>query len=141
MKQDYFVYNGNKHYSGTEFKIAHTSPNTYPVAYFVWYDTEHDTVWYQMAYTNQRRGCSMKKFIEQIECITGKVADGFHPPIIKQLKDSQIPKLVVGWMWYIFLMLFSIILNGAILWWALISIVFFSWRKGVIKKEGYYVEF
>ena len=63
-----------------------------------------------------------------------------HLPIIKTKKDFQIDGLFLGWMWYIFLMLISVIFNGAIGLWILISIVFFSWRAKKIKREGTYIE-
>ena len=141
MNQDYFTYNGDKYYSGTQFNLLNPSHNgIYGLAYFVYYNTDSDTVWYKMAYTSQIKGCSMENFLKSFCGATGKIDPSIHPPIEKQLKDSQIPKLVIGWMWYIFLMAIVTIFYGAIVWWALISIVFFNWRKGVIEKEGYYIE-
>ena len=141
MKQNYFEYNGVKYYSGTEFKIKKYIESTaYDLAYFVYYDTDHDTIWYQIAYTNQRRGMPMEKFLKCFQGITGKVSNSIHPPIAKQLKDYQIPALFFGWVWYIALMFVAAILNGVIIYWVVLSIFFFNWRKDVIKKEGYYVE-
>ena len=60
--------------------------------------------------------------------------------IEKRRKDSQIDGLFLGWMWYIFLMLISIVFKEALGLWIFISIVFFKWRSDKIKKEGTYIE-
>lgn len=139
MYKDYFVYNGKKYCSGTQIKVFR-SDNVYDLAYFVYYDDSNDVVWYQMAYTNQRRGCSMETFLKRLVGVTGSVNYAFHPPVEKKLKDYQIPKLFFGWVWYIFIMLLLVIFKNAIIGWVAASVVFFSWRSDVIEKEGYYIE-
>lgn len=141
MYQDYFIYNGNKYYSGTQINILQSnSNNTYDLAYFIYYDVDYDAVWYQIACTNQLRFSSMKTFLKNFGGVTGKVEPAIHPPVEKKLKDSQIPKLFFGWCWYIFIMLLLFIFKEAIFGWIISSIVFFSWRSDVIEKEGYYIE-
>ena len=54
MDQNYFTYDGVKYSSGTQIRILKapdTNPNVADLAYFVYYNTDSDTVWYQLAYT------------------------------------------------------------------------------------------
>ena len=55
-------------------------------------------------------------------------------------KDRDIDKLFYGWMWYIALMLISMIFQGFVIAWIVISIVFFKWRNKVKKEETYYAK-
>ena len=55
-------------------------------------------------------------------------------------KDTEIDGLVLGWMWYIFLMVIATVFKDALGLWGLISFVFFTWRSDKIKKEGKYIE-
>ena len=143
MNQDYFIYNGIKYPSGTQLKLLrHPYDNLacYDIVSFIYYSTEHNTVWYKIARTGQNRGCSMEKFLQGFGGVTGKIDIGIHQPREGRIKDSKIPKLAIGWIWYIFIMFVAIIFNSSIVIWIVASIVFFSWRRKVIKKEGYYVE-
>lgn len=143
MKQDYFVYNGTKYYTGTEIMILRypcSDSIASDYAYFMFYDTDADLVWYKMRFTGQNRGCSMKAFLKYIGSITGNVNQNIHMPETKQLKDSQIPKLFIGWAWYIFLMCILFIFKDRFVYWGLLSFAFFNWRNKVIKEEGHYVE-
>ena len=143
MKQDYFVYNGARYPCGTQIKISlplHNNHTSNGLAYFVYYNTEYDVVWCKMCYTRKKYGLSMEEFLKRLEGITGKRDPSISVPEAKRLKDYQIPKLLVGWVWYIFIMLFLTITTSAIAGWIIFSIIFFIWRSNVIKKEGYYVE-
>ena len=143
MKQNYFEYNGVRYLSGTQIKILrfpYNDQSVYDLAYFVYYNTESDTVWYRMAFTGQNRGCPMKNFMEYFIEATGKHDPAIHSPQRKRLKDSQIPGIMIGWLWYIFIMAITIIFKEAIGIWIIASVVFFNWRKNKIEKEGYYVE-
>lgn len=143
MWQNYFEYDGTKYYTGTQIRILkypYDNPAFNDIAYFIYYDTEYDVVWYKMAYTWQNKGCSMQMFLKEFGGATGKVDTSIHVPQKNQLKDNQIPKLFIGWIWYITIMIILVIFKDRILGWFFTSVVFFSWRKNVIKKEGTYVE-
>jgi hypothetical protein len=143
MKQNYFEYKGVKYYTGTEitlFQNPYSTSAASDYAYFLFYDTDSNIVWYKMRFTGQNRGCSMKTFLKYLNNITGNVNLNIHMPQTKQLKDSQIPKLFIGWVWYIFLMCLLFIFKDRLVGWAILSWAFFSWRSKVIAEEGYYVE-
>lgn len=56
----------------------------------------------------------------------------------KYLKDSQMPELVVGWILYIVIMLILIIFNDRIIGWIAASVYFFTWRYEKKEKDGTY---
>lgn len=143
MKQDYFIHDGVTYTSGTQIRLKqfpYDSLKFSELAYFWYYDTEYDMVWCKMAFTLQNYGCSSKAFFKRFGGATGEFNQSIHPPEVKQLKDSQIPGLVVGWAWYLVIMGIGIICNDAIAIWIIASVLFFGWRKSVIKEEGHYVE-
>lgn len=79
-------------------------------------------------------------FYSYIYRVTDKVDPEVKPPKVIVRKDSQIDGLVLGWMWYIFLMVISTIFKDNIGLWIFESIVFWSWRAKKIKEEGTYIE-
>lgn len=120
MKQGFFEYEGSKYYTGTELMILRYPFSNDPAsdsAYFLFYDTDADLVWYKMRFTGQNRGCSMKGFLKYIGGITGNVNTNIHMPQTKQMKDSQIPKLVIGWTWYVFFMCLLVIFKNRLIGW------------------------
>lgn len=140
---DYFEHNGKKYYCGTEILIKTRVFNKIELkpAYFIYYNIAWDTYVYVIKDDGGRKNFVYgKEFWDKFGGVTGNVNTNFHVPQKKQLKDFQIPKLSIGWVWYIALMCIITIFNGAIIYWTLLSIFFFNWRKDVIEKEGYYVE-
>lgn len=53
-------------------------------------------------------------------------------------RDIDINRLVIGWIWYILIMLTLTIFNGRIAGWIVVSIIFFRWRKKAKEEESYY---
>lgn len=143
MKQDYFIHDGVKYISGTQIRLMrypYDDPIFSDIAYFIYYDTEYDFVWFRMCYTGRRHGCSMKAFRKCFGGATGKVEHSILPPTTNKLKDYQIPGLMIGWAWYVAIMLIFTISTLVIPGWIITSTIFFRWRNKVIKKEGNYVE-
>lgn len=143
MKVNYFEYEGKKYYAGTEFQIRknpYDDPKYSEPAIFLYYDSEYDDYIYRMKFSRKVFINTSKLFFQKFCYVTKASTDSIGVPERKQLKDYQIPKLFFGWFWYVFLMSISLIFNGFIIWWALISIVFFNWRKKVIEEEGHYIE-
>ena len=136
MKQNYFVINGKKYYTGTVFIVNYMGRPT--EASFICHDIEHSRYVYKI------RDCTHhvdpKTFYDKFISVTDKFDDRVKMPVVKTMKDSEIDSLFIGWVWYIVLMAASAIFNGAIFYWLLISTVFFSWRKQKIKEEGTYIE-
>ena len=137
MKQDYFVVDGKKYYTGTVF-ITRDNMWRETEASFICYDTDHKE------YIFYIQGCRYRDrnelFWQRFIAVTDKVDGNVRTPAAKTMNDMQIEGMFIGWVWYVFLMLISTIFNDAIGLWILISVVFFSWRSKKIKEEGTYIE-
>jgi hypothetical protein len=136
MRQNYFVIDGKKYYTGTIFIVNDIGNQT--EASFICYDTERSRYVYKI------KDCihhvDPKTFNTRFISVTDKFDYKIRMPVTKVMKDDEIDGLFLGWIWYIFLMATSTIFKGAIGLWCLISIVFFSWRKKKIEEEGTYIE-
>lgn len=143
MKQNYFVHNGVKYTSGTQIKLLnypYNNPVLHDLVCFIYYDTDYDRVMYQMAYNGKKYGCSMNAFLKMFGGATGKVDSSINVPQTQQLKDHQVPMVLIGWGWYIAIMLLFAISKLLIPGWVITSIIFFKWRKKVMREEGSYVK-
>jgi hypothetical protein len=136
MKQNYFVANGVKYYTGTIFIV--NDMGNIREASFLYYDTECSRYIYKI--TDCVYNTDAKNFNRIFISTTGRIDNKIHAPTTKTKKDMEIDGLFLGWVWYIFLMAISSIFKDVIGLWILISIVFFYWRKNKIKEEGTYVE-
>lgn len=136
MRQNYFVVNGERYYTGTVFITNYMG--VVREATFICYDTESKHYAYKTEHQTWRM--PEETFHKFLVDVTNKINNNVHMPITKKKKDFDINGMFIGWVWYIFLMLIFTIFNHAILWWILTSIVFFSWRSEKIKKEGTYIE-
>lgn len=139
--RNYFEYNGKKYHTGMVFVVKDGDKQT--DAIFICYDTDTKKYIYKIKNWSGN-DCKVlayeKYFYNNLVSITNKFDNTVRSPIIKKRKDTQVDGLFLGWMWYIFLMAISVIFKDAIGLWILESIVFFTWRKNKIKKEGTYVE-
>lgn len=136
MKQNYFVSNGVKYYTGSIFIT--NNMGKHDEATFICYDTDINKYVYSikecMYYIDDR------SFWRTFISVTDKTNKNAHMPVVKTKRDFEICGMALGWVWYIFLMAVSTIFNGAVFLWLLISIVFFHWRDKKIKEEGTYIE-
>ena len=134
MKQNYFVVNGEKYYTGVVFLVHHNGKQV--EASFIYYDTDY------CKYVYKIKDCTWVVGIEDFKrrfiATTNKKDNTISMPTKKKKNEFEIDGLFLGWTWYIFLMLTSTIFNDRIGLWILISVVFFSWRSNKIKKEGTY---
>lgn len=137
MYQNYFVINGTKYYTGTTF-IVKDMGGRERTASFICYNTERKEYMYKIenCKCHVHESFFEKWFIRILNGIDTEV----RMPVIKTKKDMDIDGMLLGWMWYIFLMMVSAIFKDAIGLWIIISIVFFCWRAGKKKKEGTYIE-
>lgn len=134
--QDYFIVNGKKYYTGTVFITKDIVKEV--EAAFIYYDIDKSKYVYKIG--NCTMHAHTKIFWNNFVSVTDKKDNKVHAPVIRKRNEFDIDGLFLGWVWYIFLMLISIIFNDAIGLWIFFSIVFFSWRHKKIKEEGTYVE-
>lgn len=136
MLQNYIFLNGKKYYSGSVFIVNCMGKESEAV--FIGYNREYESYFFKI----NNKTCRMKAsvFNNSFVRATDQVSTSTHIPEEKQRKDSEIDGVFLGWVWYIFLMAISIIFKDVIALWAIISVVFFNWRKKKIKEEGTYIE-
>lgn len=136
MKQNFFVVDEKKYYTGSIFVVKDMGQ---PVeAAFICYDSSCDRYFYKIK--DCRYSVRRKQFWQLFVYPTNRVDTNIHMPMIKKKKDVEIEGLMLGWLLYISLMAISTIFKGAIILWILHSVVFFSWRAKRIKERGTYVE-
>ena len=136
MKQNYFIVNGKKYYTGTVFIAKHMGEEV--KALFLCHDTEKGRYYYKV--NECVYNVDYNKFQRTLVAVTNEVNSNIRLPSIKKKKDIEINNLFIGWVWYIFLMLVSTIFKDVVKLWIFISIVFFIWRHEKIKEEGTYIE-
>lgn len=140
MKQNHFIYNGHKYYTGTIIKIKSFANGeiTGKEATFLYYNTDNDYYMYTLG--NKHISVHSDIFWNNFINVTDKLNSSAHMPIEKHFKDTEVDNLFIGWMWYILIMLIAVIFKSAIFIWAITIIIFFKWRKKKIKEEGTYYE-
>ena len=136
MWQNYFEYNGEKYYTGTVFVVRRMGSNV--DATFVCYDVQKSWYVYKVGVATIYSTDNM--FWSNFVSLTNRVNLNTHVPTLKKRKELDIDGMSIGWTWYIVLMLISSIFKDAVGLWAVISIVFFTWRHEKINKEGTYIE-
>ena len=136
MRQNYFVVDGKKYYTGSIFIVNNVGQQV--EATFVCYEEERNRYVYKINDCICR--ADLKAFKRNFVRATDMINTDVHMPITKTKKDNEIDGLFIGWLWYIFLMAISTIFKNALVLWILFSIVFFTWRTKKIKEEGTYVE-
>jgi hypothetical protein len=137
MRQNYFIVNGKKYYTGTVFIVKNYTGKQVE-ATFVCYDTDYSRYVYRTQDCMHRS--DDKHFWNNFIAVINNANKEVNIPVAKTKKDLEISGLFIGWVWYIFLMLVSTIFKDAVGMWILISVVFFSWRSKKIKEEGTYIE-
>lgn len=140
MQKGYFVYNNVKYPTGTVIEFKDIYQRKTRMATFIYCDTDKDIYAFKYRDNCQRWFVSSKDFFDNLESVTDKFDSNVKIPQRKKLKDRHITSLMIGWVWYIFLMIIVSIFNGRFAGWIILSVCFFKWRKNKIKKEGYYVE-
>ena len=140
MQEGHFIYNNIKYPTGTVVEIKDFYNNKIRTATFIYHDTNRDTYIFKYRDNCQQWIVSSKDFFNNLQSITDKFDTTAKIPQRKKIKDRYVDSLLIGWVWYIFLMIIFTLFNGRIFGWIGLSYCFFKWRKNKIKKEGYYVE-
>lgn len=147
MQQNYFMHNGQKYYTGTKIRIRvyNGYGNRPETAEFISYDT--DTNKYNFTvngtmYAYDKRGWA-SYLIEVCDVSARKIQS-------KSQKESKLPAkewtfrkeldvegMLNAWMWYGLLIAITTIFKGNVLYWAVISGIFFKYRNEKLRKAGY----
>ena len=136
MRQNYFHYNGKQYYTGTVIKLK--KGYSCLDAVFEWCDPANNTYAYRMLscihivdkeWFNERIVGISKETPKPTPVVSAPIKTNICgvPKIESNNGDGDFG-LVLGWMWYIFLMVLATIFNDNVALWALISIIFFIWK-------------
>lgn len=150
-KQYYFIYKGKKYETGTILKIKpwHSFYGEHYIEEitFEWYVPEGDLYVLKYTSTYGTKGVGMygDELQKYLICPTDKVDEYVireHQMRLENnkltlTKELQIDGLFFAWLWYIVLMGITFIFKGFYFYWAVISLCFFIYRNGKLKKEGY----
>ena len=147
-KQYYFMYHGRRVEPGTILKIKPWCGVEEVI--FEWYVPESDI--YVLKYFNSRNvhgmtgvGMHGEEFRRLLISPTNKmdkwVVQSYQMRMennkLTFIKELQVDGMLIAWLWYVVLMVVTLIFNGFYLYWAFISFCFFVYRYGKLKEEGY----
>ena len=142
----YFVYNGARYNTGTIVKLKlydnlmHKYREEKAIFYYVLDDSKYVTTVNKttMVFSSQVFFDALIG-VEQVSMTTTEDVQFYHDQKQKRkfTDEFNIDGLFLAWMWYIFIMVVSIIFNDRIAIWILASTVFFSYRNRKLKEAGY----
>lgn len=152
---NYFDYNGTRYYTGSKFKCN----NFLKINFQLFPEIEITFIEYNKK-SSTCRICSnvaicefefqLSIFVNNIICVISPNTKEVVDQINKKYKNdkkyynwvengedcykAKPDELIIGWMWYVFLMAITTIFNWNIGLWVLTTIVFVRWRKKKIKE-------
>ena len=131
------VVNGTTYYTGTVFQTKHWGDAVFVCRYCDGHG--NDYMLCKMKGDNWHIPMVMfgPKYFAGVNSVACK---DVKMPENRYMRDCDVQSVYYGWMWYIALMLFGIIVKEALVWWITITIVFFVWRHFKMKEEGSYIE-
>jgi hypothetical protein len=145
MKQNYFIYKGDKCYSGTTIEINKYDPifnkNNKINAIFSHITGDNK---YVVKVNNNVFVYTENDFFKILISVINKIEAKNEAYEISNEKDKKhkfsdelnIEGMLIAWIWYIFIMLISIIFNGRMIIWVVASIIFFNYRNNKLRKAG-----
>lgn len=150
-RQYYFMYKGTEVNVGTIIKIKpwHGSPGDPYIdeVTFKYYVPEIDlyVIKYTSPYGNKEIGMYGSEFKKYLVHPTGKIDEStireyqmaIESNRLTFLKELHVDGMLIAWMWYIVLMCITLIFNGFICYWIVISICFFIYRNNKLREAGY----
>ena len=142
MKQDYFIYNGKKYFTGTvciinKYDSLQRSFVETEVK-FIYYDTEKNYIAFKIKH--DKNFWPEKLFLKELVKVIDEIDPSVHMPKEMQMKDSEILGMKEGWGIYLLIMAITTIFYWRIPIWITATIIFIEWRKKKIKEGGTYYE-
>lgn len=137
FEQYYFYFNGEQYGNGTIVKIHQDKRDRfdyYTNIIFKGYNYNDDNLYhFGSLYDKWKDYCitqdELYLYIEKIEkaCSSLPLQNAFE-----KIHPSNIEGIVAAWMWYIFIMIFAVFINGiisTIITWVIASYIFWKWRN------------
>lgn len=147
MKEDYFVYSEKKYHSGTIMKI-YSGPGLAKNVVFLFCVPDKNWIVYRELTNGNKTTCDKANFEKNylIE-VTDKIVSlnsydlrMFDAERIEDLtfkEEVNVDGMLNAWLWYIVIMLVSVVLVDRILAWIFATVVFFNYRSNKLKERGY----
>ena len=148
MRQYCFNYEGRQYNIGTVVIIKSSDCCGHPCqkeASFLYHDVEQkrfvfkieDVKYYYLEKHLQDKIINITDKVDQkaIDEVNQIIARENRTPTLQD--EFNIDGLFIAWMWYIIIMLVSIIFKDRVLAWVGVSIVFFNYRKEKLRKAGF----
>lgn len=132
---DTFIFKGEEYNVGSTVKLKGINGNIAVLKRH--YIDEYGNHKYDMIKINDKSILSIKtnNLDNVLVDVTNVINDAAFNNEEEYYKDTEIDSLFYGWVFYIVLMLFCLILNEWIFGLAITSFIFFKWRKKKLKKD------
>lgn len=141
MKQNYFVHNGRQYNTGElipfrffDYRVGRSYDTQVK---FLYYDTE--TKEYFIEVYGKEYNYTENLFYRNMYNVASPRAPAANVNNNKHTFSDElnIDGLLIAWIWYVFIMLVSIVFHDRIGIWILASIIFFNYRSKKLKEAGY----
>lgn len=148
MKEYHFYYNGKQYNTGTIVVIKSSNrfgDSCVKQVSFMYQDLERERV----VFKTEGVTCHYPKsqfynaLIDVIDNVDTQATEDVKRNIQKEnvgptiQNELSIDGLFIAWIWYIIIMVVSVLLNDRILAWVGASIIFFNYRKEKLRKAGF----
>ena len=141
VKNECFNYNGENHRIGTRFIMKYNDKEV--TARFLNRFDSDNTLGILIENGLERQTITLVKEENLKEVIVEILPINWYTEMDmkkKYVKDSDMPELVIGWIFYIVIMLILIIFNDRIIGWIAVIIYCFKWRHKKKEEEGTYFD-
>lgn len=141
IKNDYFIYNGDKYRAGTQFIMKYNGEEV--TARFIRRISSYSIDVVLIGNKQEILRVMSIKDDDLNEKIIEIIPLNYYDEMEahkRYLKDSQVPELVIGWILYISIMLILLIFKDRIIGWIFVSAYFFSWRHKKREEVGTYYD-
>lgn len=132
----YLIVNGKQYNSGSVFIMKRF--NKQVEATFLYYKPDCDRIFFSI--NGKHNLMSPDVFRRDLISVTDRVDPKVRTPVVKRVNEFDIDGMLIGWVWYVVLMVATSIFKDVAQAWAIISCIFFCWRAKKIKEEGTYIE-
>ena len=133
-----FIFNGQTYYVGTIVQVKEEWKQNFKfssILKFTGYNIDEHVYCFT---TLQDIWTIYKLSEEQIQLYISHILQyGENKIESNEIDPKYIDNIVSAWIWYIFLMGITLIFNGSLAYWTVISIIFFMHRNKKLKEAGY----
>lgn len=147
-RENCFEYNGGLYPTGIVLRIRGVDKHGNPTvkrAVFIWHIVDKD--WYVIHVDGHPDTYTKERFYNNLIEVVGEFDfESIKDPLDRWKIDTRAPTLrdelnadgmIIGWAWYIFVMVISTLFYDRIGMWIFASIVFFKYRRNKLREAGF----